>query len=274
MQKNAKMQVLNYTCLAIFCSPGYSFLRWKIFTITHQVQSLQRSHIFIFFFVASEHIHDSSLLHSLQKRNIFITFSSFCCWKFLLFLIEGSLCQWPHRLNISYIDDNYFGDNNNSPVWYLYNMCLAVSSHLLHRWSFQTYAVSDSDDQIVLIRNSQLCLQTVPQTQNSNRKVLEKLLSSVYSTLKYNYTHAIFLPSLQCQRLKLGQVMWRRPPKNGTLLFNCGLDHFSREGEFQPKGVVELQSWHQGIHIAKVDLSSNRCFRCWRRQRWKSHHAL
>ena len=26
-QKNAKMQVLNYACLAIFCSPGYSFPR-------------------------------------------------------------------------------------------------------------------------------------------------------------------------------------------------------------------------------------------------------
>ena len=55
-----------------------------------------------------------------KKRNIFITFPSFCCWKFLLFLIECSLCQWPHWLYISYIDDNYFGDNNNCPVWYLF----------------------------------------------------------------------------------------------------------------------------------------------------------
>ena len=129
-------------------------------------------------------------------------------------------------------------------------MCLAVSSHLLHRWSFQTYAVSDSDDQIVLIRNSQLCLQTVPQTHNSNRKVLEKLLSNVQYTLA------------TVPKIKIGSSHVKKTPKIGTLLFNCGLDHFPREGEFQPEGVVELQSWHRGIHIAKVDLSSNRCFRC------------
>ena len=210
MQKNEKMHVLNSACLAIFCSPGYSFPRWKIFTITHQVQSLQRSHIFIFFFVASEHIHDSSLLHSLQKRNIFITFPSFCCWKFLLFLIEGSLCQWPHWLYISYIDDNYFGDNNNSPVWYLSNMCLAVSSHLLHRWSFQTHAVSDK----------------------------QKSAWSFYQVFKVHSGSP--LPLLQCQRLKLGQVMWRRPQKMGPSYLIVVLTIFQEKANFNQR--VSLNS--------------------------------
>ena len=106
----------------------------------------------------------------------------------------------------------------------------------------------------------------------SNSKFKQKSAWSFYQVFIVQSGNP--LPLLKCQRLKLGQVMWRRPQTNGTLLFHCGLDHFPRKEEFQPVGVVEPQSWRQGIHIVKVDLSSNRCFRCWHRLRWKSHHAL
>ena len=61
-------------------------------------------------------------------------------------------------------------------------------------------------------------------------------------------------------KIEIGSSHVKKTQTNGTLLFHCGLAHFPREDEFQPAGVVEPPSWHQGIHIAKVDLSSNRCF--------------
>ena len=65
------IRIKFYACLAIFFSPGYNVPRWEIFTITHEVQSLRRSHIFIFFFVAREVIRNSSSLQSLQKKETF-----------------------------------------------------------------------------------------------------------------------------------------------------------------------------------------------------------
>ena len=66
-------QVLNYACLAIFFSHGFS--HWEIFTITHQVQSLQRSHIFILLLFVVENIHNSSSVAVFAKETHFRYFS-------------------------------------------------------------------------------------------------------------------------------------------------------------------------------------------------------
>ena len=105
----------------------------------------------------------------------------------------------------------------------------------------------------MLIRNFQQCLQTVPQTQNSNRIVLEASIKCLYCTLAILCPCYSAVPKIEIESNHVKKTPNKWDPR---------ISLWSFPDEFQPADVVEPQSWHQGIHIVKVDLSSNWCFRC------------
>ena len=93
----------------------------------------------------------------------------------------------------------------------------------------------------------------MPQTQNSNRIVLEASIKCLYCTL------AILCPCYSAvPKIEIGSNHVKKTPNK----WDPRISLWSFPDEFQPADVVEPQSWHQGIHIVKVDLSSNRCFQC------------
>ena len=174
------------------------------FTIHHQVQSLQRSNIFIFFFVAGKNIHNSSSLLSLQKRHIFITFPSFCSWKFfveMIIVLFGTYLICASQLATTFCIDGLF---------------------------------KRMQSQIVMTKYADLQFSIVFANSASNSKFKQKSAWSFHQVFIVQHSGNP-LPLLKCQRLKLGQVMWRRPKQLGPSYFIVVLTIFQEKAIFNQR---------------------------------------